>query len=310
MNAPRTATSLWLVLALVLAGCLATPSRPLAAPHASPDARPADLTGFVFDEEERPLAGATVRVAELGREARTDATGAYDLTGLAAGRWLTAVRAPGHALVEEAIDLPPGSEVRQDFRLPVLPAPVAHVEHFSFRGSYDCGSEVLILAGDCLVLYENATGQPDPVTQDAYAFRLPIHAAWQTIHVALAWQSGAENQLDGMRLLVEHGNASKTGHGIQVARADGSDNPLEILIARGQAHPTADKYAGTGTAARVPDDGEELQVRVQPRGKHTDVFGQVCDPRTGGCFLGVGVGFDLNFDIEATVAYEPRPAET
>ena len=290
-------TPLLLVVLLALSGCAAP-----AAPGAAIAPLLASLEGTVVDVELRPVPNATVTLVPHGRTGITDASGAFSFPGLRPGNATLRVDHPEFEPAQSILVLEPSIKLRHDVRLVPIPKSLPHDEQFVFKGTFDCASEVLIIGADCLVLYENVTGENDPLTQEENAFPLLIKPGWQTIYLNLTWDSGAENQLDGMRLNLEHGNGSTTGHSYQVAQTAGTDQPLELLVTRGEPHPSADYYDGTDTIAMIGDEGEEAQVRVFPRGKATDTFGTICqEPRK--CFLGLGVGLDIRFEVHAIVHY-------
>jgi hypothetical protein len=287
-----------LVLGVTLAGCAAP-----TAPATAHEVLLSGVLGTVVDVELRPIEGASVLLeGSSGGQTSTDALGAFSFAGLPEGNATIRVEHPDYQTVSTSVPLVAGQTSRVEIRLVPVPRPTAHDETFPFQGHFDCASEVLILGADCLVLYENVTGENDPITDEANAFRLPVREGWETIYLNLTWESGAENQLEGMRLNLEHGNGSTTGHAYQVAQVDGTEQPLELMVVRGEPHPSADYYDGTEQPAMVGDDGEELQIRVFPRGKFTDEFGTVCqEPRK--CLLGVGIGLDIRFDVHAIVHY-------
>lgn len=293
----RTQRILLFLVVVVMAGCAAP-----AAPGAAVPPMPGDLEGTVVDVELRPVPNATVTLLPHDRTAMTDENGAFSFPRLTPGNATLRVEHPDYETADASILLEPAGTLRQDFRLIPLPRAVAHDETFFFQGSFDCASEVLIIGADCFVLYENVTGSNDPITNEENAFRLLVKPNWETIYLNLTWESGAENQLDGMRLNLEHGNGSTTGHSYQVAQTWGTEQPLEILVQRGVPHPSADYYDGTDTPATIADEGEETQIRIFPRGKMTEQFGMICqEPRK--CFLGLGVGLDIRFDVHAIVHY-------
>ncbi|HEX9815413.1 MAG TPA: carboxypeptidase-like regulatory domain-containing protein [Candidatus Thermoplasmatota archaeon] len=287
---------LWLSL-FIMSGCAAP-----AAPGTAVPAPPSALEGTVVDIELRPVPNATVTLLPHDRTGLTDTTGAFAFPRLQPGNATLRIDHPDFEPATVSIMLEAAQTLRQDVRLIPLPRAIAHDETFVFQGSFDCASEMFIIGADCLVLFENVTGSNDPITNEQNAFRLLVKPGWETIYLNLTWESGAENQLDGMRLNLEHGNGSKTGHAYQVAQTWGTEQPLEILVTRGEPHPSADYYDGTDTPAMIGDEGEETQVRVFPRGKMTEQFGMICsEPRK--CFLGLGVGLDIRFDVHAIVHY-------
>ncbi len=293
----RTLPVFLFLSAVLMAGCAAP-----AAPGAAVPLMPSNLEGTVVDIELRPVPNATVTLLPHDRIGVTDENGAFSFLRLTPGNGTLQIDHPDFEPAVATILLPSGATIRQDFRLIPLPKAIPHDETFLFQGSFDCASETLIIGADCLVLYENVTGSNDPVTNEDNAFRLLVKPNWETIYLNLTWESGAENQLEGMRLNLEHGNGSTTGHAYQVAQTWGTEQPLELLVERGVPHPSADYYDDTDTPATIADEGEETQVRIFPRGKMTQEFGMVCqEPRK--CLLGVGVGLDIRFEGHAIVHY-------
>jgi hypothetical protein len=289
-----------LVAVLVLAGCV-DGARPAASPIPPSSST---LQGRVLDEEVRPVAGADV--TWVGGAVATDHEGRFVLS-LALGERVG-------LRIEHAGFEPLVAEVRMEqtvvaheFRLRASPRAAVHNLTYQYHGHLDCAWDAVILGGDCLVLYRNATGQDDPVTKEQHAFRLPVLAGWSRIVVGLSWKMAAENQFEGMRLDLEHGNGSAHGHATSVAREQGPSSPLRLELLRGVVHPHAEDYDGTKTKARLADSGEEMQVRVFPRGRFSNELGTFCFEGKG-CLLGLGLGLELDFEVEATVFYAP-PAE-
>src|SRR5690606_1597935 len=74
-----------------------------------------------------PIAGATVRIPDLGRTALTDTRGYFVLADVPAGRWRVVASALGYREHELAVTLESGT-VRLDFELAIQPVPIAGVE--------------------------------------------------------------------------------------------------------------------------------------------------------------------------------------
>jgi iron complex outermembrane receptor protein len=85
-----------------------------AALAASPMAARAQeaVSGQVSDSAGRPLAGATVIVAELDRTTRTDSTGAFRLTELPRGRYTIVARQIGYAPETRTVEVPRATALR------------------------------------------------------------------------------------------------------------------------------------------------------------------------------------------------------
>lgn len=299
-----------LALLMLAAGCvsevpnnLANPSDPNSGSNAVPSSNAVGtVSGTVTDDEHRPIHGASVRHAASNQTATSDAQGAYTLQSVPEGASTVHVSVLGFAGQEQEVMVQPGTTVTVDFALEPLASVEPYSRLFVFDGTYDCAFEAVILTGDCLILYESQVGEPDPVTEEEFAFRLPIEPGWEGVVLEMTWTVAGNNQLEGMRLYLEHGNGTETGHSVKTARIDGPDSPLRLDVDRGAPHPSADTYPETTTQAQIPDEGEEAQVRAFPRGNLYEHTSQVCDA-DGRCLLGIGVGLDVSFTIYATVFY-------
>lgn len=296
------------LVAGVLGGCLA-PSGP-SADDATESVEPrlegnAVLEGWVLSEDELPLPGANVTIPDLGVAASSDEAGWFELANLAPGSWTVFAELAGFEADEQVVELAQDARTRVDLRLLPLPSTGSFNRTLIFQGHYDCAHEIPIWTGDCMILYEAATNQSDPYTNETYHFRLPVEAGWESVLLELVWQGGANNQLEGMRLYLENGNGTDVGHSYKVGRADGDENPLRVLVNRTEPHPRADVYPGTQTKAFIPDEGEVAQIRVFPRGRLADEMSQFCDG-DGRCFLGWGAGIGIDFTVYATVFYHAR----
>lgn len=266
----------------------------------------ATVLGQVTNDEIMPVPSARVLVVETGQIATTDESGAFTIHDVPPGTWTIRVEEPRHVAIQEPFTVKEAEAARLDLMLPTIPGVTPHRSLFTFRGHYDCAHEVPTWPGDCMILYEVATGEPDSYTNETFAFRIPVEQHWESVVLEVDWEAGAENQLDGMRLYLENGNGSDTGHSYLVGRAEGPQSPLRLVVNRGDFHPRADLYEGTTQKAFIPDDGELAQVRVFPRGKFYDQTSQICSD--SGCFLGVGAGLDIDFTVYATVFYVDRAA--
>ncbi|MGH9896407.1 MAG: hypothetical protein ACREA0_31310, partial [bacterium] len=196
-----------------------------------------------------------------------------------------------------------------DVALSLLPSLEPYNRTVSFEGHYDCAHEVPIWTGDCMLLYEAITNESDPYTDENFVFHFPINARWDSVVMELRWQGGANNQLDGMRLYLERPTKNETDHSIKVGRADGNENPLRFVVHRGIDHPRADIDPETNKPATFPFNGSQAQIRAFPHGKFYNELCQAGNSTLGSCFLGVGVGVDLQFTIHATVFYNGRAPE-
>ena len=109
----RTAWCVGVVIAAAAAGALpaarAGGGKPAPAPPAPPAAT-GIVSGTVTDDDDKPLAGATVKVHREGTKApwtaTSDAKGFYGVRGLPPGPVRVVVRAPGRVTVEGAVKVP------------------------------------------------------------------------------------------------------------------------------------------------------------------------------------------------------------
>lgn len=302
----RTLAVLVLLIGPFLAGCVDSGSPQAASPTVTPEPKFGAIAGVVVDEEFQPIHGAQVFVVEAAVETRTAVDGTFILSDIEAGPVTVRAFDDRHTPAETRIDVPADGTAEVELRMSVLPdfAPYNLTEIFD--GKFDCAHEVPIWTGDCMILYTTYVGN-DPVTEETHEFLTSIGPRWQTVVLEMTWDEPATNQLDGMRLYLEHKNLTDEGHSVKVARADGPDSPLRLEVPAGAPHESADVYPGTDTPARLADNGEDALIRVFPRGQLYEYTSQVCDS-DGRCFLGLGAGLDIKFTVYATVFYnEPAP---
>lgn len=321
----RAPVWLWVAFSLgtTLSGCLYPPPDPAEegfssgdgaapTPAGSPSGGGAgesgSIEGRVVDDEAQPVAGATVSLSDRGRETWSGPDGSFAFADVPAGPGRLHAEADGYAPQDQTITVSSRQVVRPLLTLARLPEPLGYHATAIFEGHYDCAHEVPIWTGDCMILYESQTGQEDPVTSEKFAFRTRVEAGWESVVVELVWKGAANNQLDGMRLYLENGNGTEQGHSFKVARTDGSQSPLRLTLHRGIPDPRADVYTGTTTKAFIPDEGEEVQIRVFPKGKLADTLRSLClnPSQQTSCLLGVGVGLDIRYTVYATVFYRER----
>ncbi len=90
--------------------------------------RPGEVLGRVVDGSGEPVAGATVRVRETGREAESDAAGSFALRGLEPGALVLEVRSLGFVELERRVRVEEGRSIRVLLRLTSLPVRLAGLE--------------------------------------------------------------------------------------------------------------------------------------------------------------------------------------
>jgi hypothetical protein len=173
------ALALNLVAVLALSGCASVPD----SGPSSPDAwRPAQdvgaLTGFVRDDELRPIAGAIVALATRGFTATADADGAYVLSGVPAGAHIVAFYALGHEVKSMRIQVEAGVQTRIDAQLATLAIDDAYAELLPLEGYIRLGEALLDIVTD---------GMPLPGCE-ACRFRFNATADVRSILIELEFQ--------------------------------------------------------------------------------------------------------------------------
>jgi iron complex outermembrane recepter protein len=92
------------------------------------------LEGRVVDEVGDPVAGATVRMADAGREVVTDSAGGFRLRAVPAGRRWIEVRRLGFEAPRTQVVVPAGARLAVELRLATRPVPIATVTVLGTRG--------------------------------------------------------------------------------------------------------------------------------------------------------------------------------
>lgn len=307
----RVPLLLSLALAASLAGCInaSEGSKPAAAPT-TPSTSAASfgvLNGTVTDDEFVPIPGVQVVVAPLGWNQTTGESGAFRFDQVPSGDYDVSFTHGDYVAKTVDAQVLGAHETSIQVQLSLIPDRKPSISDFHRAGRYDCAVEVPIYPGDCAVDLQGH--EDDGVTRESYIFPFDVGARWDQVLVEMVWTDGGNNQLDGMHLYLSPGNESDPyGHHTKIAVAEGGSKPLRILVTRGEVHATAEKYEETNEKAVVPATGGPLQVLVYPRGKFADTLGSVCDSN-GRCFLGVGAGLNIDFDVYVTIFYNQRMPE-
>lgn len=296
---------------LLISGCVGD-SPPKATDEATettttvPMAEFGSIAGVVYDDEGRPLSGVQVEVVGENLTATSAASGDYQIDNVPIGPQSLEANATGFEGVSKDVTVTAGATATLDLILVAVPTDEFYFRTVELEGHYDCANEIPIWTEDCLILYEEATGQEDDVTSEKNAFVSDlVTEGWGAVLAELVWEKPANNQLDGMRLYVEETNLTNEGHGWKLGRADGPDSPLRVLINRGEPGPRADVYTGTDTYALISDEGEDVLIRVFGRGHLYEYTSQVCEDQENQqkCLLGLGVGLDIRFTVYFTVFF-------
>lgn len=272
------------------------------------------VAGRLVDDEMRPLSQFPITLVEIAESRISDDNGSFFFDHVPEGNYTLVATNPEYADVVQTVEIEAGQTVDVSLTASKLPEYRAHNVTIPVRGQYDCAAEYFIITGHCGILWEYTTCaaqscQSDPAFTQTYQFPLDIQPRWQTIIAELTWTAAASNGLGGMRMYVENTNVTEqAGHSVKVARAQGEEQPLYIRIDRGVIRPEAETYNGTTQPAFIPDEGGMQQVRVFPMGHGYDVTSQACLPSFG-CFLGVGAGAGVQFDMLITIFYNQGAPE-
>jgi hypothetical protein len=87
------------------------------------------IRGSVSDQAGQPLALASVVLQPIGREARTDPDGRFELAGVPVGDYLLEARSAGHTIeVVESVVVTVGGVTEVALRLTAVPVPVAAID--------------------------------------------------------------------------------------------------------------------------------------------------------------------------------------
>jgi hypothetical protein len=307
--------------ALLLAGCSTPPAQgtsssstshsspaPPAAAHSVPSSaspatasrapastRPSSLSihGVVVDEAIHPLA-ANVTLVERS-ETQATAGGAFRFDRLAAGVYTLLVRAHGYEPQNLVVSSESQDEVR--VQLAALRGTQPYNVTVHFHGFLECAMEALIITPSCDALLSDPRVGAPPVFRSNYSVLLPVDPYWKTVVADLAFDPGASPLLQGFHVTVRGAhNESSLGTYEQYGRFSG-DKPFQVRIEPGQEYPD-------GTSA-VPQNTTVFKFDAYPQGT---AYHTVCVPGTATCFLGVGVGQNVEFDLYMTVFYvAPAP---
>jgi len=267
----------------------ASASKAPPGPKASTAPNQASLHGVVVDAAIHPLAANVTLVEKHSTQATKN--GVFRFDGLAAGTYNLQVRSPGYRAQDLVVET--GSqEVR--VVLEALPGAFASNVTVHYHGVDDCAVEVLIIPTSCdagkLGLKYNVT------------FTSSLDQAWRTVVADLVFDPSSQPLLDGLRVTLSGKNQTDTTTTYQrYGQFDGAASFSFRLEPNGT-------YPGT-TAGPLPEDIASLQFQVFPQSKlwHATCFLPLPDSQD--CFLGVGAGVNVEFDLYVTTFYgQPAPA--
>jgi hypothetical protein len=306
----RVPLVLALLLAVPLSGCVGTEASPKTLePTTSTVLGYGSLEGFLRDEQGDPVANATVTI--LGGPAsemlRTDVEGYFAMGSILEGGYILLVEHERHVALEWPVAVTASKTTTLELVLELRPDYQPYVRVLPpMRGQYTCAVEALILTGDCMLAWYYAFGEDDPITEEKNYFFFNVDPRWSALVAELEWRQTGNNALEGMRLYLAPANESRNPaeHHTKIARAQGPESPLRIVLERGAPHATAEKYPNSDVKAVVPDEGLEIIALVYPRGNLYEYTSQVCEPqKPDRCLLGVGAGLSVDFTLHITLFY-------
>ncbi len=270
------------VLALLLAGCAASPD--VTVDDDAPATDTMTIRGIVQTSElGRVDANVTVMPLNLTETTAPDGSFAFPPMPLAA--YTVTAEAAGY--LTRTLDVAPGSNESILITLEAVAA-TPTVETVRYKGHLQCAAEYLIIAGSC-DRFSTQFGGP-ALVDSAGIFEHPVAADWETIVVDVVFAGGAASTYDGLRVTVKGVDASDALNEYeQYGRFHDSD-AFTFRIEPDQAYPDG--------AMPVPRDATMLLLDVFAQGHG---YHEACDP-TGafGCFLGVGAGIDIQFELVVT----------
>jgi len=237
--------------------------------------------------------------------AETSGAGRSD-TGLASTKWREALcAATAGSAVSVAVSKPatltaePAVAAHNASLHFVLAKPVSlrpAPEVSAFKGILQCAAEYVIISPSCDTIVTFAGGPG--VFTDTSSFDLGVRRNWSAVVVDVKFDPGASPGLDGLRLVVRGVDDPNKLDSYQQFGRFTDAKPFTAIL-----QPGATYDEGVG---RVPANTTAFRFEVYPQsfGWHT-----VCDPAvTHDCFLGVGAGLDVKFDLYVSVFYnQPVP---
>lgn len=298
--APMRGLALLLVATFLVAGCTgpsdpgpgATATTPASGYPGQPTGGDTfDIVGVVHSEALVAVAGARLTIEGLGLQATTDAQGQFAFPPVQPAIYTVRAAAEGYKAATLTAR-PAGGAL--EFILASAGPLKPYNQTLPFHGYLECAAEALILTGPCDLLLQEGGHS---TFQNQSAFQFATDPSWRTMVFDVDFDPQQAQALDGLRLTLRgKGDADKLTEYEQYGRFHGSE-PFSFRV-----EPGGNYTDGTGP---VPADSTAFTVDVYPQGK---AYHQVCDPSGDTCFLGVGAGTNLRFDVYVTVFYlEPAP---
>ena len=280
------------VAASLLAGC-AGPASPSDddVPTATAGPLSMSIVGLVQDEGFNGIGGAQVALRLFNQSTVTDAAGAFRFEGLPLSAYLVDVNATGFEPATLTAEPSPDGNSSLNFVLSQATSLRPRIEVTHLKGIFECAFEAVIIPGSCDTA-STTFGGPG-VFNDTSVFQVGLGRRWQSIVVDVDFEPGNSPGLEGLRLVVRGvDDADKLNEYQQYGRFSGSAPFTARIDVNGSYDEGTAPVPGNITLA-------ELVMYPQGHGWH-----QVCEPTEQfGCFLGVGAGTDVQFDLYVTVFY-------
>lgn len=298
----RMALACLVVGSLVTAGCAGDSAAPLEdSASAEADAL---VKGRVVSDEIFPVADALVQ-AVGGQSTTTDEHGNFELA-VAPGSVVLNVTAEGYLPLTEEVNVSPGGAVEVLLLLEGIAGAAPYAETLIFEGIIACGWAIVYGAG-----WYNFTPCPSGDNKDS--FRVEVGAEWRAGVHEITWETSDEMLLASSLVGTCAGGADPDPCPGIVAGKD----PLRIL-ARPEDPEYAKQYAVDGQAT-WPEGKHESYILTAYNGMYRSeinqtlypacsaVNGLIGSPPEWGCPFGVGVTFDLRYDVYHTTFYRDEP---
>jgi hypothetical protein len=155
--------------------------------------------------------------------------------------------------------------------------------------------EALIIAPSCDSALTVVPGAPRAFAENA-TFLFGADAGWRTLVLDVVFDGSQSPGLDGLRTVLR-GTFDPASNGTYVQYGRWHDARSYTV----RVEPGGNYTDGDGA---VPGNATGFQVDVYPQGR---LYHQAC--AESACFLGVGAGTDVRFDLYATLFYvDPAPA--
>lgn len=189
---------LLLAMTLVASGCAgpqtaAPPLTDTLEPHAPEPIASADqgsISGFVFDEELQPIAGARLELLELHRNATSAMDGGFTFNGLPAGPVSLVAGAIGYESFGRKVEVALGRIERLQVTLKTLPAPVPRAAHWTHDGYMELGVGTPVIS-------------PRPGTNNVLNWKHDVGDDLRTTLSSMAWKPTAAFSAARLRLVMD-----------------------------------------------------------------------------------------------------------